>query len=61
MSDLTNDELKQNMAAVRAQNRQVVALPARHVERPHAVLAHVAESHRVDRLIGPYGRHCFPL
>jgi hypothetical protein len=31
---------------VRAQDRSVVALPAAHVERPHAVGAHVAEGHR---------------
>jgi hypothetical protein len=31
--------------AVRAQDRPVVALPAAHVERPHAVGAHVAEGH----------------
>jgi hypothetical protein len=29
-----------------AQDRPVVALPAAHVERPHAVGAHVAEGHR---------------
>jgi hypothetical protein len=32
---------------VRTQDRPMVALPARHVERPHAVGAHVAEGHRV--------------
>jgi hypothetical protein len=31
---------------VRAQDRPVVALPAAHVERPHAVAAHVAQCHR---------------
>ena len=31
---------------VGAQDRPVVALPAAHVERPHAVGAHVAEGHR---------------
>jgi hypothetical protein len=32
---------------VRAQDRPVVALPAAHVERPHAVGAHVAQRHRL--------------
>jgi hypothetical protein len=34
-----------------AQHRLVVAIPARHVERPHAELAHVAERHRLDRVV----------
>ncbi len=33
------------------QHRLMVTVPARHVERPHAALAHVAECHRLDRLI----------
>jgi hypothetical protein len=34
-----------------AEHRLVVAVPARHVERPHAELAHVAERHQLDRLV----------
>jgi hypothetical protein len=37
--------------AVGAQHGLVVALPARHVEGPHAELAHVAERHRLDGLV----------
>jgi hypothetical protein len=33
---------------VRAHDRPVVAYPAAHVERPHAVGAHVAECHGFD-------------
>jgi hypothetical protein len=33
--------------SVGTQHRLMVALPARHVERAHAVLPHVAESHRL--------------
>jgi hypothetical protein len=40
-----------------AHDRPVVALPARHVERPHAVLAHVAECHRFDGLVDAPGSH----
>jgi hypothetical protein len=39
---------------VRAQDRPVVAQPAAHVERPHAVGAHVAEGHR-RACLGPKG------
>jgi hypothetical protein len=34
--------------AIGAEHRLVVAVPARHVERPDAELAHVAERHRLD-------------
>jgi hypothetical protein len=42
---------------VGAQDRPVVALPACHVERTHAVGAHVAERHRLDRFVDASGRH----
>jgi hypothetical protein len=29
----------------------VLTIPARHVERPHAELAHVAERHRLDQMV----------
>ena len=38
-------------------DRPVVAVPARHVERPHAVRAHVAERHWLDRFFEVSGRH----
>jgi hypothetical protein len=37
---------------VRAQDRTVVALPARHVQQPHAVGAHVAAPWRADTMPG---------
>jgi hypothetical protein len=40
-----------------AQDRPVVAEPARYVERPHAVRAHVAEGHRLDRFVEAPGCH----
>jgi hypothetical protein len=36
--------------AIGTHDRLVMAEPARHVVRPHAELAHVAERHRFDRL-----------
>jgi hypothetical protein len=42
---------------VSAQDRPVVALPTRHVERPHAVRAHIAERHRLDRFVDAPGCH----
>jgi outer membrane protein OmpA-like peptidoglycan-associated protein len=45
--------------AIGEQHRLMVTVPARHVERPHAELAHVAERHRGDRLVeaGHVGSH----
>ncbi len=40
-----------------AQDRPVGAQPARHVERAHAVGAHVAERHRLDWIVEAPGRH----
>ena len=37
--------------ALGAEDRPVVAQPARHVERPHAVGAHIAERHWLDRFV----------
>jgi hypothetical protein len=42
---------------VRAHDRPVVAYPAAHVERPHAVGAHVAERHGLDRFVEASGGH----
>jgi hypothetical protein len=39
------------------QHRPVVANPAAHVERPHAVRPHVAERHRLYRLVDAPGYH----
>jgi hypothetical protein len=36
--------------------RLVVAQPAAHIERPHAVRAHVAEGHGLDRIVEAGGR-----
>jgi hypothetical protein len=42
---------------VRTQDRPMVALPARHVERPRAVGAHVAQCHGLDRFVEAPGCH----
>jgi hypothetical protein len=41
---------------VDAQHGAVLAIPARHIERPHAELAHVAQRHRLD-LVPDAARH----
>jgi hypothetical protein len=45
----------------RTDGRAVVAVPARHIERPHAVRPHVAERHWLDRFFEVSGRHACGL